>query len=166
MRNSPPNYNGWRPHVSLGKDAPDRRPIDRFGDIAQDCMGDGCVIVGPNNEIRAIGYNSFPKGIDNDNEARHQRPAKYSWTEHSERNAIYAAARAGIALEHCRMYVPWFPCMDCARAVVQSGISELIAWMPDHSDERWGEDFKTAQALFNEAGVRVRFLEGAQSRSK
>ena len=39
-------------------------------------------------------------------------------------------------------YLPWYPCMDCARALVQAGIVELIAVEPDLADPKWGEDFK------------------------
>jgi len=48
----------------------------------------GCVIVGPNHEIRSTGYNSFPRGIRDDVPERLERPAKYLWLEHAERNAI------------------------------------------------------------------------------
>lgn len=118
----------------------------------------GCVIVGPDNEVRSTGYNSFPRGINDDAPERHERPEKYLWTEHAERNAIYNAARMGTPLKGCRAYLPWFPCMDCARALVQAGIVELVAIRPDLEDKRWGEDFKRVGALFDEAGVRVRFV--------
>lgn len=118
----------------------------------------GCVIVGPDNEIRSTGYNGFPRGINDDAEDRHQRPEKYLWTEHAERNAVYSAARVGVPLNGCRAYLPWFPCMDCARALVQAGIVELIATKPDLSDPKWGEDFKRVGTLFGEAGVSVRFV--------
>jgi len=48
----------------------------------------GVVIVGPENEVRALGYNGFPRGIDDDAPDRHERPEKYLWVEHAERNAI------------------------------------------------------------------------------
>jgi dCMP deaminase len=64
----------------------------------------GCVIVGPDNEVRSVGYNGFPRGIADHIEWRHERPAKYKWTEHAERNAIYNSARAGIRTEGCRIY--------------------------------------------------------------
>jgi dCMP deaminase len=115
----------------------------------------GCVIVGPNNEVRSTGFNGFPRGIDDMVTSRHDRPAKYRWTEHAERNAIYNAARVGIPLEGCRMYLPWFPCMDCARAIVQAGIVELVAIRPDTDDPQWGADFSEALELFQEAGIRV-----------
>lgn len=120
----------------------------------------GCVVVGPDNEIRAIGYNGFPRNIDDQKEQRHLRPAKYLWTEHAERNAIFSAARVGIALKDCRLYLPWFPCMDCARAIVQAGLIELICLRPDFSDAKWGDDFRSAIELFDEAGVSVRYLDG------
>src|SRR5260370_34651295 len=88
--------------------------------------GVGCVIVGPDNEVRSTGFNGFPRGVNDEVESRHERPAKYKWTEHAERNAIYNAARVGIPIEGCRIYLPWFPCMECARAIIQTGIVELI----------------------------------------
>jgi len=51
---------------------------------------------------------------------RLERPAKYLWLEHAERNAICNAARAGTATEACTIYVEIMPCMDCARAIVQA----------------------------------------------
>jgi dCMP deaminase len=124
----------------------------------------GCIIVGPGNEIRAIGYNGFVRGIDDDVDGRHNRPAKYLWTEHAERNAIYSAAMSGIAIKGCRMYLPWFPCMDCARAIVQSGLVELVAFQPDLKDAKWGTDFTSAIEMMDEAKVLVRFvtIEGAK----
>lgn len=117
----------------------------------------GCVIVGPDNEVRSTGYNSFPRGINDNAPERHERPEKYLWTEHAERNAVYNAARVGTPLKGCRAYLPWFPCMDCARALVQSGIVELVAHEPE-DNERWREDFARARVLFDEAGVKVRFV--------
>ncbi|MCY1163824.1 ComE operon protein 2 [compost metagenome] len=118
----------------------------------------GCVIVGPSNEVRSVGYNGFVRGMDDTDEAKHLRPAKYSWTEHAERNAIYQAAMNGIALNGCRMYLPWFPCMDCARAIVQSGIKELIVVKPDLLDQRWGADFTSAIEMFVATGILVRYF--------
>jgi dCMP deaminase len=117
----------------------------------------GCVIVDSDNQVRALGYNGFPRNIDEHAEERHERPSKYLWTEHAERNTIYSAARLGVPLKGCRMYVPWFPCMDCARAIVQVGVTELIAFQPDFNDPRWGSDFRSAIELFQEAGVSLRW---------
>jgi dCMP deaminase len=116
----------------------------------------GCVIVGPNREIRTTGYNGFPRGISDDIEERHDRPAKYMWTEHAERNAIYNAARMGLSLESCTAYINWYPCVDCARALIQSGISRLVvASEPNFSDPTYGEGFRVADQMFYEAEVKV-----------
>jgi dCMP deaminase len=120
----------------------------------------GCVFVGPDGEIRSTGYNGFPRGVNDGVEGRHQRPEKYLWTEHAERNAIYNATRAGVALKGCRVFVPWFPCMDCARALVQVGAVELIAVKPDLDDPKWGEDFRRVLVLLEEAGVALRYFDG------
>lgn len=119
----------------------------------------GCVVVGPRNDVRALGYNGFPRGANDTADHRHERPLKYRWTEHAERNAIYNAAMTGVTLSGCRIYLPWFPCMDCARAIVQSGITELIAIEPDMSDPKWGPDFREGLELFEECGVSVRFVK-------
>ena len=115
----------------------------------------GCVIVGPDHEIRSTGYNSFPRGINDNIDARQERPEKYFWFEHAERNAIYNAARMGTSLQGCALYIPWFPCIDCARAIVQSGIVNLHCHAPDLEDKRWGPSFTRALTLLGEAGVQV-----------
>jgi dCMP deaminase len=86
----------------------------------------GCVIVGPNHEVRTTGYNGFCRGIDDDVEERHERPEKYLWSEHAERNAIYNAARNGIRIEDCTAYTTVFPCADCARGLIQSGVVRIV----------------------------------------
>jgi dCMP deaminase len=119
----------------------------------------GCVIVGHRNEIRATGFNGFPRGAKDDQEDRHGRPLKYDWTEHAERNAIYNAAAIGVPLAGCRIYVPWFPCVACARAIVQVGIIEVVAFAPDLTDPQWGAEFEISSQLFSEVDVKVRLLE-------
>ena len=119
----------------------------------------GCVIVGPAHEIRSTGYNSLPRGIRDDIPERLVRPTKYLWMEHAERNAIYNSARAGTATEGCTIYVEIMPCMDCARAIVQAGISEAVISderMSQYSSEYYDEHFRKVEELFGEAKVRIR----------
>lgn len=88
----------------------------------------GAVIVGPDNEVLSLGWNGFPRGVGDDPEwydNRYNRPDKYEWTEHAERNAIFNAARHGIALRGSTMYTTHAPCASCARAIVQSGITSV-----------------------------------------
>jgi dCMP deaminase len=119
----------------------------------------GCVIAGPAHEIRSTGYNSLPRGIRDDVLERLERPTKYLWMEHAERNAIYNAARCGTPLEGCTLYVEIMPCMDCARAIVQAGIREVIisgARMSQYTSDYYDEHFRNVEVLFKEAGVKVR----------
>lgn len=120
----------------------------------------GAVIVDEHKEIRSTGFNGFPRGVNDDIEERHskQSGAKYLWSSHAERNAIYNAARVGIPLQGCTIYIPWFPCVDCAKAIIQSGITELVAYKPDFEDKRWGECFVIALEMLEEAGVSVRYI--------
>jgi dCMP deaminase len=86
------------------------------------------IIVGPDHEIRSTGFNGFPRRLKEDysNSLRWVKPEKYIWVEHAERNAIYNAARMGISLNDCIMYCSHFPCVECGRAIVQSGIVRVI----------------------------------------
>ena len=119
----------------------------------------GAVIVNEKDRVvKSMGYNGFPRGIDDDNDEYHKRPAKYKWAEHAERNAIYNAARNGIAIEGCTMYVTFFPCTDCARSIIQSGIQRVVAPQPNLKNEKWGEDFKLSLEMFMQSGISVRRL--------
>ena len=123
----------------------------------------GCVIAGPAHEIRSTGYNSLPRGIRDDVPERLERPTKYLWMEHAERNAIYNAARCGTPLEGCTLYVEIMPCMDCGRAIVQAGIRDVIisgARMSQYSSDYYNEHFRNVEVLFQEAGVNVRRVPG------
>jgi dCMP deaminase len=92
---------------------------------------------------------------------RQERPEKYYWFEHAERNAIYNAVRVGIPLKGCRMYVLGVPCMDCARAIVQSGIEEVIVHdAMTIKYEKWEEHHKRTMVLFLECGVKIRLYRG------
>jgi dCMP deaminase len=118
----------------------------------------GCVIVGPNNEVRTTGYNGFCRGVNDDVEERHQRPEKYFWTEHAERNAVYNAARNGIPLDGCTAYITMIPCADCTRALIQSGIKKIII-KKNNEDSRWVENFERSCVMIEEVGIEKLFYE-------
>lgn len=124
----------------------------------------GAVIVGPDHEIRSTGFNSFPRGLNDTLPERQERPEKYFWIEHAERNAIYNAARVGIPLKGCRIYTNGTPCMDCARAIIQAGISEVIIdsfWEVKFSlaSPKWLEHKHKAEEMFRETGIAVREID-------
>jgi dCMP deaminase len=90
---------------------------------------------------------------------RSVRPGKYEWIEHAERNAIYSAARTGTKLASARMYVDLMPCVECARAIIQAGISEVIVSadrMSRYESDKYSEQHALAELMLKEAGVSVR----------
>jgi len=123
----------------------------------------GAIIIDQNKSIISTGYNSFPRKINDFKRERQERPEKYFWFEHAERNAIYNAGRVGIPLENCIMYTQGIPCMNCARGIVQVGIKEVIVhkyWIESDSSEIWTDNAKKSIILFNEANVKLRVWDG------
>ena len=119
--------------------------------------GVGAAIVDSDNRIVSVGYNGFPSGLNDKIDSRHERPAKYLYTEHAERNAIYNAARIGVKTKDCKMFLMWFPCPDCARAIIQCGITELICKKPDFTDKRWGDGFKVSLEMLEECKLKITY---------
>ena len=120
----------------------------------------GAVIVGVDKEVLSTGYNSFPRGLNDTIDKRQERPEKYFWFEHAERNAIYNAARIGVSLKNSTIYLTsGLPCMDCARGIVNSGVK--IVWCKQvcttKNKEKWEESQMKSMQLLNECGVQVFF---------
>jgi len=122
----------------------------------------GAVIVDTEGRIVGNGCNTFPHGVRITDE-RLERPTKYLFTEHAERNAIFDA---GVPTPTDTMYALWAACSDCARAIIQSGIRTLYTHSfytgPDTTTEGrndWNPSISAAMDMFAEAGVRVVFLD-------
>lgn len=117
----------------------------------------GCVIVGEGNVILSVGFNGFPRGVNEHMPERWERPGKYSWICHAEANAVFNAARHGIKLQGARAYLNWDPrpCATCTQALIQSGVVEIIG--PDRpfvgkgAGINYSLDF--ADVMCSEAGV-------------
>ena len=88
----------------------------------------GCCIVSQENKILSMGYNGFPKGCSDDEfpweREGDELSTKYFYTAHSELNAILNYS--GGSLAGAKLYVSLFPCNECAKAIIQSGIKEVI----------------------------------------
>lgn len=114
----------------------------------------GAVIVDSFNRIVSVGYNGFPRGVEDLPERLENREVKYKIIVHCERNALLFAH---VSVESCRLYTwPFMSCATCAAMVIQAGIVEVIA--PFSDNPRWKDDFELSQKLFSEAGVKVRLL--------
>lgn len=119
----------------------------------------GCVIVGPDHEIRSTGFNGFPRGVVENTPERWERPAKYEYVEHAERNAVYNAARMGTSVKGCVAYLNWepYPCVECAKAFIQAGITEVVGPdIPFSSTSNHDWKFNKTVEMFHEAGVTYR----------
>jgi dCMP deaminase len=121
----------------------------------------GVVIVGKDNEIVSTGYNSFPRGINDNVDERQEKPEKYFWFEHAERNAIYNAARIGVSTLDTTMYMTCgISCADCARAIINSGISKIILRSGrGATNPKWQESAERSNQMFKEAGVIVEYYD-------
>ena len=122
----------------------------------------GAVIVGPDKEIKSTGYNSFVRRLKDNVPERQEKPEKYYWFEHAERNSIYNATLIGASLKGCKIYTNGIPCMDCARGIIQSGILEVIVdkkWNEGNAGEDLEHSMRTVQ-MFGEVGVNLRYWEG------
>jgi dCMP deaminase len=118
----------------------------------------GAVLVLGDDATTFAACNDFPAGV-RDLEARHAHPERLLWIEHAERNAIFAAARAGLSTAGATLVATFHPCADCARAIVQSGIATLHTLAPDFADPLWGAAFQCSRAILEEGGVRVVYLQ-------
>lgn len=115
----------------------------------------GACIVDSSNKIVGVGYNGFPRGCSDDDLpwAREGEflDTKYPYVCHAELNAVLNAISRD--LSGCRIFVALFPCNECAKVIIQSGISEVIYF----DDKYDGTDAdKAAKRMFEGAGVKLR----------
>lgn len=114
----------------------------------------GAVIVDEHNKMIGSGYNGFPRGIRAGVLPWKREgtflETKYAYVVHAEENAIYTASRI---TEGCRIYTTLFPCNECAKAIIQSGIKEVI-----YAEDKYkGTDsVKASKRMFGLSGVTVR----------
>lgn len=159
------SYSGDKALLYINPEKPTRQSWDEFyldmADVIASRSKDksakiGAVLV-KDGAVISLGYNGFPRGVNDNVESRHERPAKYSYTEHGERNAVYNAARAGISTLGSTMYTQGVPCADCARAAIQAGVKRLVArWQANENIfAGWIETCRIGREMLEEAGVEV-----------
>jgi dCMP deaminase len=120
----------------------------------------GALFLSPESyQILSLGYNGFPRGINDKNPQRWERPTKYDYVCHAETNCIFNAGRHGTPLEGCIAIVTLFPCKECTKALIQVGVKTLVTIKPDYDHEKWGEEFKLSYDMFEEVGMNIIILE-------
>ena len=118
----------------------------------------GACIVNEENRILSTGYNGFPYGCSDDSFPwdREGEQTKYPFVVHAELNAILNAG--GRSLAHSRIYVALFPCCECAKAIIQAGIKEVIYLSDKYADT---PSTRASKRMLASAGVTLfRFTPG------
>ena len=126
----------------------------------------GACIVSNDNRILSIGYNGAPNGFNDDNfpwdREGENLETKYPYVCHAELNAILNYRGSKKDLENAKIYVDLFPCNECAKLIIQSGIKEVIYL----SDKYWNLDNNVAsRKLFDECGVKYSKINLKQERN-
>ena len=120
----------------------------------------GACIVSENNIILSTGYNGFPYGCSDDEfpwgREGEANQTKYPFVVHAELNAILNAQ--GRSLNGARIYVALFPCNECAKAIIQSGIKEVIFLSDKYADT---DGNRASKKMLEAAGVTLRRFTGA-----
>ena len=110
----------------------------------------GACIVSETNRILSMGYNGFPNGVPDEEFPwnREGEDNKYLYSTHSELNAILNYR--GGSLEGCKMYVTLFPCNECAKAIIQSGIRTLV-----YAEDKYADTpgVRASKRMLNRSGV-------------
>lgn len=111
----------------------------------------GAVLV-RDNAVLCTAFNGPPRGVK-DSKDRFVRPRKYLFAAHAEMNLVSTAAREGIRIAGCSVYVTHTPCSMCARILIQAGVRRIVFGNGKTSMPQ--EEYDAAQAMFDEACVQL-----------
>jgi len=118
----------------------------------------GACIVNQDKKIVGVGYNGFPIGCDDDSLPWDREgdwlKTKYPYVCHAELNAILNSN--GGNLKGCTLYVALFPCNECAKAIIQSGIKKVVYLSDKYKDS---DNTIASKRMFDETGVKYEHLE-------
>lgn len=141
------NYLGWDETFMLLSDLMAMRSKDPSSQV-------GACIVNNKNVIVGVGYNGFPRGCSDDifpwdREAKSVLKSKYTYVVHAEANAILNANKS---TKNCKLYVNLFPCNECAKMIIQSGIKHVI-----YSNDKYKNlpIFKASKKMLKHAGIKI-----------
>ena len=120
----------------------------------------GAVLVSPDRRSIAVGYNGFPRRFG-DTEARLNDPdTKNLFMVHAERNAL---DNARFGMRGTTLYSTRFPCLDCMKGIIQTGVEQVVAPHPDFDHHRWGESHKHSMDLMKEANLKYYRMDSVLS---
>ena len=121
----------------------------------------GACIVDEDKKVVSIGYNGMPRQVDEEQLSWNKGEgldSKYLYVCHAEFNAILNT-QVGGTLKGATLYVTLFPCNECAKAVIQTGIKEIVYLNDKYADQ---VNFQASRKMLELAGVKLRQFEGTQ----
>lgn len=117
-----------------------------------------CIVDSKTNRILSVGYNGFPIGCSDDDFPWEREgetlETKYPYVVHAELNAILN--NRGVSLEGSKIYVALFPCNECAKAIIQSGIKEIVYLSDKYAQT---DIVKASKKMLQKAGIILRQLK-------
>lgn len=124
----------------------------------------GAIALDDDYVIKASGYNGFPRGVNDDESSRHERPAKYDWTVHAEMNVVAQAARP-VLQGSTVILTSLHPCPTCSGLLIQAGVKRIVTRRTEEVKRieqgrvDWDEKAKIAMQMLSEAGVEVVYYD-------
>ena len=116
----------------------------------------GAVLVDGKRRVIGVGYNGFPRGVQDHPTRLGDRAKKYLYVQHAEANAVLQATAS---TEGATAYVTHHPCSNCAGLLIQAGIARVVTRVPGEDlNARYLESFHAARVMFGEAGVEFKKL--------
>lgn len=117
----------------------------------------GCIIVRPDKTIASVGYNGFPRGVNDSIERYNNREIKYLMVKHAEENAVYSAKEP---LTGYTAYVTHHPCSTCTGTLIQNGINRIVTRTPSDSfAERFASSFEASRTMISETGIELVLID-------
>lgn len=124
----------------------------------------GAVVVNQQNIVIGLGYNGWPRGIETDDlpweRDGNLYDSKYAYVVHAEENAVY---NSNAQTEGCKLYCTLFPCNECAKTIIQNGITEIVFESDKYHEE---EVWKASRRLLDLAGVSYRQHKSEMARKE
>jgi len=114
----------------------------------------GAVIVDEKKRVVSVGYNGFPRGVDDDEHRYEDRELKHLFVAHAERNAL---DNSPMPVDGFTLYSPLMPCSECAKSIIQNGITRVVSYAPTRDGT--GFNWHITLKMFDEAGVTLDLLD-------
>lgn len=115
----------------------------------------GAIAIDDDYNVRASGYNGFPRGVSDIVALYEDKDSKYPRIVHAESNLVAQAARTGVSIRDCTVIVTeLYPCPTCTGILIQAGIKRVL--FPDHKmPERWATPWVISKEMFNQSGIEL-----------